>query len=198
MRAVRIGEIAGRVDLVRLNLPQQLDDHRDVFLAERLLLHAARFVERHVQEVQPLVGDAAASAGRPGFAAADHAFDRLHFGAVDLARLLVAAGTLRRAPRALRPSLAAIRRKCVLNSRDEIGEADRVVVEHGDVAGRLVGHVHLVPMIDQPDERAAHRNHVVVRMRREHEHALRENVVVRLRTVARLLARGPACRRASR
>ena len=28
---------------------------------------------------------------------------------------------------------------------DEIGEADRVVVEHGDVAGRLIGDVHLVP-----------------------------------------------------
>ena len=47
---------------------------------------------------------------------------------------------------------------------DEIGVADRVVVEHGDVARRLVGDVHLVPLIRKADQRAAHRDHVVVRM----------------------------------
>ena len=69
----------------------------------------------------------------------------------------------------------------------EIGEADRIVVEHGDVARRLIGDVHFVPLIGQPDQRAAHRDHVVIRMRREHEHALGKDVVVRTRPVARLL-----------
>ena len=64
---------------------------------------------------------------------------------------------------------------CRLNSATKSHEANRVVVEHGDVAGGLVGDVHLVPLVDQPDERAAHRDHVVVRVRREDEHALGED-----------------------
>ena len=61
---------------------------------------------------------------------------------------------------------------------DEIGEADRVVVEHGDVAGGLVGDVDLVALVDEADQRAAHGDHVVVRVGREDEHALGEDVVV--------------------
>ena len=170
VRAVRIGQIAGRVNLVRLDLPQQVDGHRDVFFAERLLLHAARFVERHVHEVQPLVGHAAAAARRPRFAAADHALDRLHLGAVDLAGLLVAQELFDVRFQLGRPLRRDVEVRVELG--DEIGEADRVVVEHGDVARRLIGDVHLVPLVDQPNERAAHRDHVVVRVGREDEHAL--------------------------
>ena len=46
---------------------------------------------------------------------------------------------------------------------------DDVVVD-GEIARRLVGHVHVVPVVDQTDEGAAHRNHVVVGVRREDQH----------------------------
>ena len=54
MRAVRVGQIAGGVDLVRLHLLQQVDGDLDVLLAERLLPDAAGLVERHVEEVDVL------------------------------------------------------------------------------------------------------------------------------------------------
>ena len=50
---------------------------------------------------------------------------------------------------------------------DEIGEPDRVGVEHGDIAGGLIGDMHFVPLIDQAEQRAAHRDHVVIGMGRE-------------------------------
>ncbi len=89
VRAVRIGQVAGGVDLVRLDLLQQLGDDADVLLAERLLADLAGLVERHVQEVQVLDRHAAIAGGGPRFAAADQRLDLLHLGAVDLARLLV-------------------------------------------------------------------------------------------------------------
>ena len=46
---------------------------------------------------------------------------------------------------------------------------DDIVVD-GEIARRLVGHVHVVPVVDQTDEGAAHRNHVVVGVRREDQH----------------------------
>ena len=48
------------------------------------------------------------------------------------------------------------------------------VVVDGHVAGSLVGHVHIVPLRDQADEGAAHRDHVVIRVRREDQHGLGE------------------------
>ena len=113
------------------------------------------------------------------------AFDRLHFGAIDLPRLLVAQELFD-----VRFELGGPLGRNVevaIELGDEIGKANRVIIEHGDVARRLIRDVHFVPLIDQPNERAAHRDHVVVRMGRENEHPLRENVVARPRAVARLL-----------
>src|SRR5262249_1383530 len=83
----------------------------------------------------------------------------------------------------------------------EIHEANRVVVEHGDVAGGLVGDVHLVALIDQADQRAAHRDDVVVRVRREDQHAFGEEFLALAGDVAGpagvgRLAAGPAGDRA--
>ena len=80
----------------------------------------------------------------------------------------------------------------------ELGEANRIVVEHGDVAGRLVGDVHFVALIHQADQRAAHRDHVIVRMRRKDEHPLGEDVVVSVTCGRPAAWRAPACRPASR
>ena len=122
--------------------------------------------------------------------------DHLHFRAVDLARLLVAQELLDVGFELGGPLRRHIEVRVELG--DEVGEADRIVVEHRDVAGRLVGDVHFVALIDQADQRAAHRDHVVVRMRREDEHALGKDVVVRVACGRPAAWRAPACRPASR
>ena len=55
----------------------------------------------------------------------------------------------------------------------QVGHAAGVVIEHGDVAAGHVGHVDFVLVLDQPDQRAPHADHVVVRMRAEADHPLR-------------------------
>ena len=48
------------------------------------------------------------------------------------------------------------------------------VVVHGHVARGFVSHVHVVTLLHEADERAAHRDHVVVGMRREDDHPFGE------------------------
>ena len=48
------------------------------------------------------------------------------------------------------------------------------IVMHGKVAGSLVGHMNIMSLMDETDECATHRDHVVVRVRGEDEDFLRE------------------------
>ena len=84
VRAVGVGQVAGGVDLVGLDLAQQLDDDVDVLLREQSLLDAARFVERQVEEVGVGVGVQTERAyGGARFGAADGALQieqRTRFG----------------------------------------------------------------------------------------------------------------------
>ena len=51
--------------------------------------------------------------------------------------------------------------------------ADYLFVAHGDIARGLVGHMHVVMLVAQTTQGAAHRDHVVVGMRTKHNHLLR-------------------------
>lgn len=80
---------------------------------------------------------------------------------------------------------------------DKFGKANHVVVEDGDIARGLVGDVDLVLLIDETNQRAAHRDDVVVGMRREDDDAFGKDIAIGTGAVARLsrmgrLAAGPA------
>ena len=81
---MRIAEVAGGVHLVWLDAAEERLDDLDVVGAEQLLAHAAGLVERHIEEVQALLGNAAVDARGLGLAAADEALELLQLGRVDL------------------------------------------------------------------------------------------------------------------
>lgn len=58
----------------------------------------------------------------------------------------------------------------------------------------LIANVHIVLLFHQAKERAAHRNDVIVRVRREDDHTFREDGVEASRLVGWFAAR-PACNR---
>src|SRR5215216_7246906 len=72
----------------------------------------------------------------------------------------------------------------------KIGEADRIIVEHRDIARGLIGHMHFVPVVSKPNEGTAHRNHIVIWVWREYDDALGENAVSRMRSIAGPLGMG--------
>ncbi len=197
VRAVRVGQVAGGVDLVRLDLLQQVHDDLDVLLAERLLAHAAGLVERHVQEVQLLIRNAAVAAGGAGFAAADQALDLLHLFGVDLAGLLLLEEVLDVLFDLL--GLLAVDAEHFVEVGGEVGEADRIGIEHRDVAGGLVRDVNLVALVDEADAACRPwRSHRHPGAGEKIEHALGEDLVAAGGRGRRAAWPRAACRPASR
>ena len=142
-------------------------DDRDVGRADRILAHLAGLIERQIEEARRAARQANGldAAHRLGFA--NDALDvldlrecRLRPGASGRATRCAFVGELRRPGRA---SMQSFGREPL----EEVDVAAHVVIEHGDVAARHVRDDDVVVVLRQLAENAAHRDHVVVRMRRE-------------------------------
>ena len=171
MRAVRVGQFAGHVNLSRLQTLEQGDDVGDVLRMDRRLGDGAGAVETQVHELELLRRNAAGQRRGPGLRLADQLLDLEQIFRVRLARLLGAQEVLHPLLDALGVLLVDVEEPVELD--DEIGEAPGVVIEDGDVAAGHVGDVDLVALLDQADERAAHADDVVVGMRAEDQDGLR-------------------------
>ena len=164
VRSVRVGQVAGGVDLVGLHLAQQLDDDVDVLLGELALLDTARLVEREVEEVGVCVGIQAERAyGGAGFGAADRTL-QVEQGARFGLALLLAGDDL----------ADLVHMVAVTQFARGIDVLQHDVVVYGHVARGLIGHMHVVSLLYEADERSAHRDHVVIGVGREDHHAFRE------------------------
>ena len=166
MGAVRVAEVTGSVQLMRLHGAQQRNQLSDI-----LLVHCSSrtIVKRQIQKVQPRFGHATHGARSDGFGAADERADQ----------------------RWLR-----CRRSAAGQRLDERQMPRDIVSVHAAMAADLVRDVHLMAVISQAAERATHRDDVVIGMRREHQHALGMDIIVRARNVPRTaqmrrLAAGP-------
>ena len=61
-------------------------------------------------------------------------------------------------------------------SLDKVHEPNHLVVAHCYTARGLIGYMHIVSLLDQSCKRAAHTDHIVVGVRREDHHVLRERL----------------------
>src|SRR6185312_13137593 len=165
MGSVRIGEVAGAIDLIRLQLPQQTDRQLDIAFAHRLFFDGPRFIERQVHEMDVLLREADIAAGGLGFATADQALDGPDLRRIDIARffgLEITGGLIED----LR-GFPAVDARQYLEAYGKVQEAGDEFVRDGDVARGLVSHMYVMSLVLQPHEGAAHRDDVVVGVRRE-------------------------------
>src|SRR5690606_30513679 len=84
VRSVRIGEVAGAIDLVRLYFSQEFDRDLYILFAHRLLLNGSGFIERKIEEVYIVVGNANVSACSSRLAAANESLYRTNVRRIDL------------------------------------------------------------------------------------------------------------------
>ena len=143
MRAVRVGQIAGHVDLLRLHALDQLANDPHVFVADRLLGDRAGAIERQIEKVQMLLAAAAHDRAGLGLAPANQRLDRQHRRRCRARPAPCAPATwLTCASTSCERSMSMPNRR--LNSATRSAIALRVVIEHGDVAAGHVGHVDFV------------------------------------------------------
>ena len=86
--SMRVCQVTGCIDLMRFQFPQQIHNDLNVGITQRLLLDTTGLVERHVQEVQAVARNSAATGSRDCFALANQPLDHLHLQTVHLPGLL--------------------------------------------------------------------------------------------------------------
>ena len=86
---MRIGKIARRINLMRLDLLEKFQREGDVFFGEWFFSNPARFIEGQILKVQLLIGNPAGPPRGAGFRTANQTLDALNFLAVDLSRLFM-------------------------------------------------------------------------------------------------------------
>ena len=157
---MRVGQVAGGVYLMRLDLCQQVHDDLDIGFAEIAFSAPAGFVERHIEEVDMLVIQSAKTGAGAGFTPSDQAFDLAGFRYIGFIGLFALDEFLD----LVEPFQVFLRIQplALVKLIHELEEAECVVVMDGDIAGGLVGDVYIVALFDEPQEGAAHGDDVVI------------------------------------
>ena len=113
--------------------------------------------------MQSVFRDTAVSGGSFGFTAANQAFNMLYFIRVFLCRFFFIQELFD--PRKHGLGLLLLHVKHLVVIRNKVHKADYIIIKYGDIAGGLVGHVHLMVVFHKANKRAAHRNNIVIRVR---------------------------------
>ena len=156
---------------MRLHVVEQSFHNPHIFFAHRQFLNASALIERQVEEVHMVGGNPVESASRAGFAPADQALDGEHVTRVEIAVFLAFEKGFYFLVFVAYHLIGIVSEELV-EPVDEVHESRHLFVAHGNVSARLVGDMHIMSLLHQPADRTAHRNHVVVGMRREHQYAL--------------------------
>ncbi len=144
MRPVRIGQIARRINLMRLDSLKNRPGEFDVARRDSAI---PALVERKIQVMQPLLGNLADRGGFEGFQAPDQSFVRSQVG-------------IEHFPGRTRP--------CFQGKPQVLPDG---AGWHGIAAGNLVGNMDFVPVVGEADQCSSHRDDIVVRVRRKNQDA---------------------------
>ena len=106
-------------------------------------------------------GDAVEGAGCASLATAYQSFDGAHLGGVDVACFLAGQEGFNVGIH-LFDGFVAIVDKQLVEAVDKVHEACHLLVAHGNVSAGFVGNVHVVALLYQSANGAAHRDNVVV------------------------------------
>src|SRR5699024_4727156 len=192
MGAMRIGQVTGGIYLMRLHLAQQVNGQVDIGLGKRLLFNSSDFIKGHIQEVQPFFGDAAIASRCFGFAPADESFDVFNLIGIGFGRFFLTDKILNIGQPLI--GFFSFQLKHAVIVGHKIHKPDDIFIKNGNISGCLIGYMYFMSVINQPDERAAHRDDIIIGMRTKDQRPFREGVGA-LRSVAVVsirLAAGPA------
>ncbi len=153
MSAVRIGQVARRVNLVRTQFAQELHRAVDILWRDAAIPCRRFLVEGQVEEVEFVGSHAAHARGGACLGPAQRGF---HLAGVTGSRRIA-------------------RKRIAADLPAEVEIPVQHFIMHVVAARDLIRDTDIVALRREADERAAHRKHLVVRVRREDQNALGEN-----------------------
>src|SRR6187549_3822090 len=89
MGAMGVRQIAGAVNLVRLNFFEKVHSDLHILFAHRVLFDGTGFIKWEVKEVCILFFDSYVTTGGSRLTCPDQSFDRAYFGGINLIRLFL-------------------------------------------------------------------------------------------------------------
>ena len=167
MCSVRIGQITRNENQRGPVLLEKLESDANVLGSDWILPDLSCLIERQVKEARLVAIHSERLDTGDGLRFANSALDILYFLDVDLSRHLCLEERFDSVD-----ELAGFRvalREVAVEPAKEVDIAADLVIEDRNVAGRLVRHDDVVVVLVQLVEDAAHGDHVVVRVRREHD-----------------------------
>lgn len=171
--AMRIGQVGCHEDLMGLDLTQQVEDDLHIGHRRWVLFDEAGLVEGQVEEVDASLGHAVVCAGQTCLATTDLSLDGEDIVGIAVAFLLAAEVGFHLLVFVADLADLAVAEDAVI-AVDEVHEAAYFFVAHSNIARGLISHMYLVTLLGQTTDGAAHRDDVIVGMRREDEAALGE------------------------
>ena len=162
---VRVGKVPGHIDLVRVHIAHEFLDDIYIFLGGRILLDPSGFIEGKVEEMHMGLLESEGTDRSPGLAPADCGLDGKKFLRLRRSRPL---GTY--------DFHHLIHPVPVTEFMGGVDMLDDDIIMDCEVAGCLIRHMDVMPLMNQPDERSSHGDHVVVGMGGEYQNLLGERL----------------------
>ena len=157
---------------MRLHFTEQVADNFYVGFTDRILLDFTGFVEGEVQEVTTFQRNVVVSTSCARFATADQTFDGQDIACIHIAVFFVFQeftdfGVL------FTDHLIFTVYKDLVESVDEMHEANYFFIAYGNVSRSLVSYMDFMFLFYQAADRTTHRDHIVIGMRRKYDYSFR-------------------------
>ena len=148
---------------MRSDFGQQLLDGNDVALRHRQLLNFPTLIEGQVEEMDVTAVDAIIGTGQSGLATADQSLKPQHRLIVQTALLFILEELFYCLVTMLDHFVASVGKDSV-EAVDKVHETRDLLVTDGDIATGLISNMHVVSLLHQSPDSAAHGDDVVIRM----------------------------------
>ena len=155
MCAVRIGQIAGHINLMRFHFGNQITHDLDICLGHRKFFDLSRLIKRQIKEMYMVERNLIESARRTRLATTNQPFDRANIGRINVALFLFSKVFLDFLI-FLFDHFVFVFIENLIETVDEMHKTRYLFVSHSNITRGLVSHVHVVTLLYQSAQCTAH------------------------------------------
>src|SRR5215217_2914106 len=165
MCAMRILKISGGKYLLWFNLLQQFDSELNILIRYRIFLILSAFVKRQRHKMNVVIFQPAIACSGYGLTLSDQSFYGLNLVGVYLVGLFMFHEVTHITVHCFQFRLVMTHFFGEVDIK--FHEAKHIIIPYRCISRGLIGHMNIMLLIYQTDESTAHRDHIIIRVRRK-------------------------------
>ena len=170
---MRVGQVAGYINLMRFHFAEQVEHDFYVGLADRVLFNLSGFIEREVKEVTAAERNMIERTSGTSFSTTNQTFDGQDVACIHVAFFLGREELFDFSIFVADNFVFTIFEQLV-KTVDEMHETYHFFIAYSNVSGSFVSHMYFMSLLNEAAQCTSHGDYIVIRMRREYHHAFRE------------------------